>query len=248
MKFFKVACLGASGCMAAAIVNSGDVPFSTYISSSEYIVSPSKGVLNKLTAEILATETLPFTREDYEIIIPQLSDPETLGPLFLNNEVNLDLYGISIPPDEAKDAILVLSEQYKKAIARRINESIRYKSQLPTKADGIKRIHATLDRLAQVDDLEQTLMTAIGRVFDDHPEYIDYTKILVKALPDTFEHDVLSYMRDFFREANSYNMDVANNLRLVLKTTQTQYDLLPKDYYDDLATVVSHPEDSYIFK
>lgn len=230
--------------LATHIINQGDDPFGSYVRGAEYIGSPEKGYLRSMITSLPAFPSIPLQAEDYDKLRPQLADPAKLRALLVENRVALDVNGLSVSPGEAEESLLTLAGQAKEKISDKIKEAVHYRSKLPTRAEAIRRLHLSLDRLAQVDDLEGEFVRRAHATFAAHPEYAPYVAILVTALPSTFEHDVLSFLEDFFVEANSYDGEVADKLRRAIAQIQRNHEIFPPGYYAKLTTAIARPDNA----
>ncbi|KAJ9070182.1 hypothetical protein DSO57_1011102 [Entomophthora muscae] len=237
-------CLTVVTSFGVYTVNQGDDPFNSYVKGAEYVGSQEKGYLKNMITSLPCYDALPFVAEDYEKLGPLLEDPANLRPLMVDNKVAFNVNGLSVSPKEAEESLLTLSDQIKDKISERIKEAIHYKAKLPSQAEVTQRIHATLDRMSQVDDLEGEFVKKAHATFTAHPEYAQYINILISALPTTFDHEVLGYLEEFFAEANTYDCEDADKLRSAIAKIQKEYSIFPDPYYQKLNMAIARPDNA----
>lgn len=239
MRFLAISC-AIGHVWSAAVVSSGDFVFDSFVKGAQSLYSAGA---NPETASRLRDDpNIPFTPEDYKILAPQFKNPDALALLLVNRSVSFPLAGLSVSPDEAREGLLVIGEIFRDAAAAYIRETVHYRAKLPTPEAAVKRIHAAIDRLDRVDNLERVLFEKEAGALTAHPDLVRYVRIAILAMPAVFEHDVLGYVALYFREADAYSPDVARTLRKVFSDLQAAYRVFPADYYTKLkqATPILH--------
>ncbi|KAJ9070183.1 hypothetical protein DSO57_1011103 [Entomophthora muscae] len=229
-----------SGTLGASITGPGDTVFDSYVKGAETVASIS--YKPETLTQLQEDPEVPFTPEDYSLIVPQLMQPDILSSLLVDKKVDLNYTGLSVSPEEANEGLIAISQTLKKSASQLIREAVYYKTKLPTQEAAVKRIHASLDRLDKVDNLEQVMLAKAAKAIHSHPNFTKYLQIAIKALPEVFEHDVIGYLTLYFKEADAYSPTVARTLRKVLYDVQVKYTVFPNDYYTKIkkATPISH--------
>lgn len=186
-----------------------------------------------------------FTEADTAQLMPRLASAGAVEDLILREKVTFDVSGLSVPEDQARDAIASAATASKAWLRTWVQSYVARKTG-PEAEETKAMFRWAANDLSNTRKLVASLASKMDQVFLSRPELVAAIHATIAAMPDLFDNEGLRYTKLFLSVTNEVQPELADQLWVILAWGQGWYGFIPSAQFDHLRDVYStarnHPD------